>query len=346
MRHIFGKIKQEKCLFKSIFLLTIVLIITILISLMLGRYEITCADIKALFIPDDSVNLEMVHFILFKNRLPRILVAALVGAGLSVVGAALQGLFQNPLVSPDIIGVSAGSGFGAALGILISASVGVFTISLSFLFGLIGLLSTLVIVKARKKREIMSYVLGGIITTSVFSALTSLLKYIADPDDQLPAIVFWLMGSFANKSYHDVLLVFFPITAGITGIMLMRWRLNILSLGGEDVLSLGIKPKNTRILIILLSSVITASCVMVSGIIGWVGLIIPHIARQLFGVAHEKLLPTSIFLGAIFMLIVDTLARTLTAAEIPIGILTALIGAPFFAYVFIRMKGDMIKSYG
>ncbi len=330
---------RQKDFAKKIFALSLLLIVTMLISLKLGRYEIIFADIKALFVPDDSVNLDMVKFILFENRLPRILVVALVGAGLSVVGASLQGVFQNPLVSPDIIGVSAGSGFGAALGILLSSNVGIFTITSSFLFGLLSLLLTLLIVKARKQRDIMSYVLGGIITTSIFSALTSMLKYVADKDNQLPAIVFWLMGSFTNKNYDDLLLVIFPIVFGIIGIILLRWRLNILSLGEEEALALGIKPKNIRIIIIILSAIVTAACVMVSGIIGWVGLVIPHIARQLFGTAHEKLLPTSIFLGAIFMLIVDTLARTATAAEIPIGILTALIGAPFFAYVFIGMKG-------
>ncbi len=324
----------------SIVMLTIFLIMSVLISLKIGRYEISFVDIKALFVPDDSVNIDMVKFIIFENRLPRILVAALVGAGLSIVGAALQGVFQNPLISPDIIGVSAGSGFGAALGILLSSSVGIITICLSALFGLLALISTILIVKARKKVEIMSYILGGIITTSIFSALTSLLKYVADKDEQLPAIVFWLMGSFSNKSFDDLLLVVLPIVFGIIGIMLIRWRLNILSLGEEEALSLGIKPKYTRIIIIVLSTIITASCVMVSGIIGWVGLLIPHIARQIFGVSHEKLLPASLLIGAIFMVIVDTLARSLTAAEIPIGILTALIGAPFFAYIFIRLKGE------
>ncbi len=330
----------KKNFIASIIMLTILLILSILISLKIGRYEISFVDIKALYIPNDSVNIDMVKFIIFENRLPRILVAALVGAGLSIVGAALQGVFQNPLISPDIIGVSAGSGFGAALGILLSSSVGMITISLSALFGLLALISTMLIVKARKKVEIMSYILGGIITTSVFSALTSLLKYVADKDEQLPAIVFWLMGSFANKSFDDLLLVVFPIVFGIIGILLIRWRLNILSLGEEEALSLGIKPKYTRIIVILLSTIITASCVMVSGIIGWVGLLIPHIARQIFGVSHEKLLPASLLIGAIFMVIVDTLARSLTAAEIPIGILTSLIGAPFFAYIFIRLKGD------
>ncbi len=332
--------ESQKNFSRTIIFLNVLLILAILVSLKLGRYDISFTDIKALFVPNESVNLDMVKFILFENRLPRILVVILVGAGLSVVGASLQGVFQNPLVSPDIIGVSAGSGFGAALGILISSTVGVVTIITSFLFGILSLLLTLFIVRARKQSDIMSYVLGGIITTSVFSALTSILKYVADKDNQLPAIVFWLMGSFANKSYDDLLLVVFPIIFGIIAIVLFRWRLNILSLGEEEALALGINPKNIRVMIIILSAIVTASCVMVSGMIGWVGLVIPHIARQLFGTAHEKLLPTSIFLGAIFMLLVDTLSRTLTPAEIPVGILTALIGAPFFAYVFIGMKGD------
>ncbi len=328
---------------KQMIMLIILLIFTIILSLKFGRYSIALNDIFEAFgfsSEYKSEDLSMVKFILFENRLPRILIAVLVGAGLATVGSSLQGIFQNPLVSPDIIGVSAGSGFGAALGILLSHNTGLLTVILSFVFGLAGLLSTILIVKARRQVQIMSYVLGGIITTSIFSALTSLIKYVADSDDELPSIVFWLMGSFVNKNWTDFLLIVFPILIGVIGLVMIRWRLNILSLGDEEALSLGINPKNTRVLVIILSTIITASCVMVSGIIGWVGLLVPHISRQIFGVSHEKLILSSAFVGAIFMVFVDALARTLTAAEIPIGILTALIGAPFFAYIFVSMKGE------
>ncbi len=284
--------------------------------------------------------LEIAEHILFQVRLPRILIALLVGAGLSIAGASLQGLFQNPLVSPDILGVCSGSGFGAALGILLTSGSGILTTILSFVFGLISVLLTLCMVRVKGQSQTMSYILSGIIVTSVFSAFTSLIKYVADINDQLPAITFWLMGSLANTEFNDLKLIILPIFAGIIGLLLLRWRLNILSLGEEEAYSLGVNPIATRIAVILLSTIITAACVMVSGIIGWVGLVIPHICRRITGVNHKNLLPASMLLGGTFMVIVDSAARNLTPAEIPIGILTALIGAPFFALVYSRMKGE------
>jgi len=320
------------------------LVIAIILSIFLGRYSISPNEIlillKSKLMAVTYSDLKIAEHIIFEIRLPRVLIAALVGAGLSIVGASLQGIFQNPLVSPDILGVSSGAGFGAALGILFTSGIGLMTASLSFLFGLISVLLTLSMVRVKGQSQTMSYILAGIIVTSVFTALTSLIKYVADTEDQLPSIVFWLMGSFANKSFYDLKLIILPILLGILGLIALRWRLNILSLGDEEAFSLGINPKRIRIAVILFSTVITAACVMVSGIIGWVGLVIPHICRQMFGVAHDRLIPTSCLLGASFMVIVDCVARNLTPAEIPIGILTALIGAPFFALIYSRMKGE------
>jgi len=283
---------------------------------------------------------EVAEHVLFQVRLPRILIALLVGAGLSIAGASLQGLFQNPLVSPDILGVCSGSGFGAALGILLTSGMGMMTTVLSLVFGLISMFLTLFMVRVKVQAQTMSYILSGIIVTSVFSALTSLIKYVADVNNQLPTITFWLMGSFANTEFNDLKIIILPIVIGIAGLLLLRWQLNILSLGEEEAYSLGVNPQAARIAVILFSTIITAACVMVSGIVGWVGLVIPHISRRIMGVNHKGLLPTSMLLGGTFMVIVDSVARNLTAAEIPIGILTALIGAPFFALIYNRMKGE------
>ncbi|WP_089283745.1 FecCD family ABC transporter permease [Anaerovirgula multivorans] len=335
---------KTKSIVSKLVVLGGLLVLSMLGSLLWGRYSMNSGEVLQVFqsklsgIPHSG--LEIAEHVIFQVRLPRILIAALIGAGLSVVGASLQGLFQNPLVSPDILGVCSGAGFGAALGILLTSGIGYLTTGLSFSFGLVSVILTLSMVRVKGQAQTMSYILSGIIVTSVFSALTSLIKYVADVNDQLPAITFWLMGSFANTKFEDLTLILFPILAGIVGLLLLRWRLNILSLGDEEAFSLGINPQVIRISVILFSTVITAACVTVSGIIGWVGLVIPHICRRIVGVNHSGLLPASCLLGANFMVIVDCVARNLTAAEIPIGILTALIGAPFFALIYSQMKGE------
>jgi iron complex transport system permease protein len=325
-------------------LLAGLLVLVMVASLFGGRYHMEYGDVLKLIEAKLSgvsySGFEVAEHVLFQVRLPRILIALLVGAGLSIAGASLQGLFQNPLVSPDILGVCSGSGFGAALGILLTSGMGVMTSVLSLTFGLISMFLTLFMVRAKGQAQTMSYILSGIIVTSVFSALTSLIKYVADVNDQLPTITFWLMGSFANKEFNDLKIIILPIVIGIAGLLLLRWQLNILSLGEEEAYSLGVNPQAARIAVILFSTIITAACVMVSGIVGWVGLVIPHISRRIMGVNHKGLLPASMLLGGTFMVIVDSVARNLTAAEIPIGILTALIGAPFFALIYNRMKGE------
>ena len=338
------KEKKTSTVAQRLVLLTLVLILSSFASLFTGRYTMTSGELMQIILSRLSGasgnGLEIANHVIFQVRLPRILIAALVGAGLSIAGASLQGLFQNPLVSPDILGVCSGAGFGAALGILLTSGIGYLTVGLSFVFGLISVFLALSLVRTKGNSQMMSYILSGIIVTSVFTALTSLIKYVADVNDQLPAITFWLMGSFANTEFDDLRLILLPISAGMTGLLLLRWRLNILSLGEEEAYSLGVNPKTTSIAIIVFSTVITASCVMVSGIIGWIGLVIPHICRRLVGVNHNALLPASAILGGAFMVIVDCLARNLSAAEIPIGILTALIGAPFFALIYSRLKGE------
>ena len=277
--------------------------------------------------------------VVWNLRLPRTLLNALVGAGLAVAGASYQGIFKNPLVSPDVLGVSSGAAFGAALGILLSGVNQLATV-LALVFGILSVFMTYTLSKLRGESSTLSLVLSGMIISAVFSALISLIKYVADPYDKLPAITYWLMGSFANSSYSNLKLVGVPILVGTVLLLLLRWRINILSLGDEEAYSLGINPVRTRLVIIAMATFITAACVTVTGVIGWVGLVIPHICRMLVGEDHKNLLPASCIIGAIFMIIVDMIARSATAAEIPIGILTAIVGAPFFAILFKTSKGD------
>ena len=278
----------------------------------------------------------------FRIRLPRLIAAMLIGGGLAIAGASFQGLFRNPLVSPDILGVSAGAGFGAAIGILLSGNPWVIQVS-AFFFGILAVAVTYGIGRAVGKGSTLVLVLGGIIVGSLFSAFISLTKYVADPYDTLPAIVFWLMGSLSTVSNADVIAVAPPIFLGALCLYLVRWRINLLAVGEEEARALGVDTKRMTVVLIIASTVITASAVCISGIIGWVGLVVPHIGRMLVGPDFRKLIPVSAILGASFLLVVDDIARTLTAAEIPLGILTSLIGAPFFAYLLTRKKVGWIS---
>ena len=273
--------------------------------------------------------------VLFNIRLPRILGAALVGAALAVAGAAFQGLFKNPLVSPDILGVSSGAGFGAALAILLIGNALAIQAS-AFAFGIVAVAATCLIGKIYKGSGTLVLVLAGIITGAFFSALLSLVKYMADPYDTLPAIIFWLMGSLGSVSMDDLIFVSPAIIAGIVVIFLLRWRINVMSLGEEEALALGVDTKKTMRIIIICATLMTASAVCISGVVGWIGLVIPHLGRMLTGPDFKTLIPVSAFLGATYLILIDDLARTVATVEIPLGVLTALIGAPFFAYLLSK----------
>lgn len=318
-----------------------VLLVTFFVSLFGGRYVISPSEVSGILLDGllGEAGDGMAFSVVWNLRLPRTLLNCFVGAGLAVAGAAFQGIFRNPLVSPDVLGVSSGAAFGAAFGILLSGINHLATV-MALLFGIVSVFMTYTLSKLRGESSTLSMVLSGMIISAVFSALISLIKYVADPYDKLPAITYWLMGSFASASYSNLQLAGIPIFLGTVVLLLLRWRINILSLGDEDAYSLGVNPVKTRRVIIIMATLITASCVTVTGVIGWVGLVIPHICRMLIGVDHMKLLPVSCVVGAAFMIIVDLIARTVTAAEIPIGILTALVGAPFFALLFKRAKGD------
>ncbi|WP_313131781.1 FecCD family ABC transporter permease, partial [Anaerocolumna sp.] len=270
-------------------------------GVLLGKYSIHLSDLAAILSGKLNGNidsaLETAVFVVFNVRIPRIILAAMVEAGLSISGSALQGTFQNPLVSPDLLGVSSGAGFGAALGILLTGGLGLFPPILSLTLGLTSVILVFFLAGTKNGMGTLSVVLGGIIVSSIFSALISLIKYVADASETLPAITFWQMGSFANATYRDIGIAFVPIIGGIIGLYLLRWKINLLSLGDEDCFTLGINPNTTRWLVILFATLTTAGSVTVSGVIGWVGLVIPHICRRLVGVNHGHLLPASCLTG-------------------------------------------------
>jgi iron complex transport system permease protein len=270
-------------------------------------------------------------------RLPRLLAGILVGAGLSISGAAFQGLFRNPLVSPHILGVSAGAGLGAALAILFFGNI-IAIQCFSFIFSLIAVSMTYGLSRVYRTTPVLMLVLSGIIVGALFSASTSLLKYIADPINTMPSIVFWLLGSLNNASNQDMIIVGPIIIIGITVLLLIRWRINLLAMGEEDARALGVDTGRIRLTIIICATMISAAAVSIAGIIGWIGLVIPHIGRLLVGPDNRYLLPVTVLVGASYLVAVDTLARTAIETEIPIGILTAIVGAPIFAYLLRKTR--------
>jgi len=319
--------------------LLLLLVFVIILSLMTGRIDISVADVVKILLSKfgfyQQSTLSMFESIIIDVRLPRVISGVLVGAGLSLAGAAFQGLFRNPLVSPHILGVSSGAGFGAAIAILLFNNIFI-TQVLSFLFGIIAVVLAYLLSRMYKSTPILMLVLAGIIIGSPFSALTSFIKYIADPMNKMPTIVFWLMGSLNNISNKEVLVVTPMIIVCSAVLLLIRWKINILAMGEEDAKALGLNTRYITILIILCSTIITAAAVCISGVIGWIGLVVPHIARLLVGPDHKRVLPVSMLLGGSYLVIVDMIARSVMAIEIPIGILTAIIGAPVFAYLLRR----------
>ena len=273
-------------------------------------------------------------------RLPRILSAALIGAALSAAGASYQAMFRNPMVSPDLLGASTGACFGAALAILLGASYAVITAS-SFLFGLAAVGLTYLVGRLSRIRSTLAMVLAGMMVGSLFSAGTSFIKLVADTTDQLPAITYWLMGSLSGTRGVDIRFAILPMALGLIPLLLIRWRLNLLTLGEEEARALGINTALLRLIVVVCATLVTAASVSVSGLIGWVGLVIPHLCRRYIGNDYRKLLPASMLFGATFLLLVDNISRNLLAVEIPIGILTAFIGAPFFIYLMHQKGGGV-----
>ena len=325
-----------------LWVLGLILGIVFVVSLSIGRFNVPPLKVLQIllgteFFPD--VPKSMANVVL-NVRLPRLIAAALVGSSLSLAGACFQGLFKNPLVSPGILGVSHGAGAGAALAIILG--LGVVWINLFALaFGILAVLAAYAIKMFYKSSNSLILILGGIIIAGFFSSVVSLLTYTADPYDTLPDIVYWLMGSLTGMTYAKVGTVAIPVVV-FSGILIaIRWRFNIMSLGEVEAQSLGMDTKKMLKLIILCATMITASVVCISGTIGWIGLVVPHLSRMLTGIDHEKLLPASAILGAIVLIVVDDVARSLTGVEIPLGILTGLLGAPFFAYLLFKQKAKV-----
>lgn len=272
------------------------------------------------------------------NRLPRALAGAIVGASLAASGCAFQGLFQNPLVSQGILGVSSGASFGAALSILLFSST-LFTPAFAFVFALLAVWLSFMVARMCGEVTSLMLVLGGMIISAIFAALLSFLKYVADPYNQLASIVFWNMGSLASLESAVLPYGFGVMIIGLVILLGTSWMLNVLSMGDREASSMGVSVKRARLAIVSGASLATAGAVSIAGTIGWVGLVIPHIARFIVGSDNRTLIPFSMLLGAAFMMLVDILCRTVTGSEIPLGILTSLIGGPFFIYLLRRYKG-------
>ena len=317
----------------------VILIATVFLSLALGRYPVDPAEIIAYFGQKllgmnslDQEKFQALETVILHIRLPRIAAAVLVGAALSVSGATLQSIFINPLVSPGILGILAGSSFGAALGMIFSSTWTMMQINTVF-FGMAAMAFALFISRLYQGDKILLLVLGGIISGSLFNSLFLLIKYIADPYNQLPAIVYWLMGGLSLADSGTILLLSVPITLGIITILCLSPYLNILTMGEEEAQSLGVNARFWRTLLIVVAALISSLSVALCGIIGWIGLVIPHICRILVGPDNRVLLPATVLMGAFFLLVVDDVSRMICAVEIPISILTSLTGIPIFAAI-------------
>lgn len=337
--------KQSKT--KIAFIIILILIIVLpLVAITIGRFPITLHQFFASLFPSLFPDEELpasVHNVIFNIRLPRILLSLLAGAGLSVAGAAFQALFSNPLATPDTLGVATGASFGAVIGILFKfPSWAIQLCALAMGIIAVVLVYAVSAIKGQHGSSIIMIVLAGMVIGALFSALVSLVKYVADPQDVLPAITFWLLGSLSGTTKLTLLQGAPFILAGILVIFLLRWKLNLMTLSEDEATSLGVPVKRIRLLVILGATMITAAVVSMCGLIGWVGLLIPHISRMAFGNNNKSVVPASIGLGALFMLIIDTIARSVTGTEIPVSILTSIIGAPFFIILLRRTGGIQI----
>ncbi|WP_405266851.1 FecCD family ABC transporter permease [Methanobrevibacter sp.] len=319
----------------SIVLLIFLPILLFFASFLIGRYPISPVDVVSTILCPIFPQLEVsptITTIVFEIRLPRIIAAIVVGAALAMAGAAFQSIFKNPLVSSDLLGVSNGAGFGAALAIILSGSNAVIQI-FAFLFGLISVSITYLISRAYKAGGILILVLSGVAISAFFNALISAIKFIADPDDKLPEIVYWLMGSLASVTMDKLIMILIPIIIGFAILLALRWHMNLLAMGDEEAQSLGLNPSRVRLLIIMGCTLLTSAAVSISGVIGWIGLVIPHMTRMIVGPDNRILIPASLSFGASFLLLIDNISRAVISIEIPIGILTAIIGVPIFLYL-------------
>ncbi|HXX09087.1 MAG TPA: iron ABC transporter permease [Pseudolabrys sp.] len=321
---------------------TAVLIAGLLLAFTVGRYPVSLAEFANVLIAKisgQSADVSpAVQSVILQVRGPRVLAAALVGAALAVAGTAFQGLFRNPLVSPDILGASSGAALGAVMGIFFS--LGVLAIqAFAFVGGLLAVAAVYVIGSAVRSRDpILVLVLTGVVVGALLGAGVGLIKYLADPYNQLPAMTFWLLGSLAAANASDLLPLFGPVAIGTAVLIALRWRMNVMSLPEEEARSLGVATGPLRVIIVAAATLTTSASVATAGIIGWVGLVVPHLSRSLVGPDFARLLPTAAILGGGYLLLIDTIARTAAEVEIPLGILTAVVGTPFFIWLLASMQ--------
>jgi len=322
--------------------LSAALLLTAAMSLSIGRYPISPqqglrALAHALHLPVQPASVQVETVLLF-IRMPRVLVAISIGMALAISGAAFQGLFRNPIVSPDLLGASAGAGFGACVGILLSLGA-LATQAAAFCSGIAAVLLAYA-ASVRFGRSTLALLLSGVAISALFSALIAITKLIADPSNKLPAITFWLMGGLANVSVRDVPVLGCATLLGGVPLMLLRWRLNVVALGEEQALALGVDIKRLQPIVVACATLLTAATVAVCGMVGWVGLLVPNIARALVGPRFDHLLPASALLGATFVVVVDTLSRSLWTSEIPLGVTLSLLGAPFLLFMLHHSNSE------
>ena len=324
--------------FRAIVVAVVVgLLALVAIALAAGPFRMAPADLVGFLIAKTSGHASPLpaaaETVILQIRLPRVLAALAIGAALAAAGAAYQSLFRNPLVSPDILGVSSGAAFGAVIGIFLSLPVLAIEAA-SFAGGLMAVLIVYGIAAAIRGRDaVLVLVLAGVVIGALFGAGVGLLKYLADPYNQLPAITFWLLGSLAAINPDDLLSLLPAVAIGLAPLALLRWRIDVMTLGEEEATALGLDTRMLRIVVIAAATLMTSAAVAASGIIGWVGLVVPHLARLLVGPAFTRLLPVSVLFGAAYLLSVDTLARTLGTVELPLGVLTAAVGTPVFLWL-------------
>lgn len=332
----------SKVTLKVKLLIALVVVVAFFFSFMMGKYAMTpvevCQTFWAHFFDPANVDPKMDR-VLFRIRLPRVGVCMLVGAALAVAGASYQGMFKNPLTSPDLLGASAGASLGACLALLWGLA-GEYVQLFAFAGGMLAVGMAVWLNRQVDYDPTLGLVLAGILVSTLFQSGMSMVKFLADADDKLPTITFWLMGSFANVNAGDFLMCLAPMLIGFVILMSQSWKLNVLSFGDEEARAMGIKTGRTRLLVIFASTLITSASVAVAGIVGWIGLVIPHLARAIVGPNYKVLLPCSMVVGAVYLLLVDNIARLAMTVEVPIGILTAILGVPFFVVIFKHnMKG-------
>ena len=328
---------------RTVLVMGIALILCVLGSFTLGRYPVSVAELlgvlgSKLGLPVSPFWTSQVEAAVWNIRLPRVILSVLVGCCLAAAGASYQGVFQNPMASPDILGASAGAGFGAALAILLGASSVGITVA-AFAMSLVTVALVFTVSRHARGERVLGLVLAGIMVSSLFQSGTSFLKLVADPNNQLPQITYWLMGSLSGAKWDELFFILLPMLVGLLPLLALRWRLNVLTMGDDEARAMGVNAPKIRLWVVVCSTLATASAVSVSGMIGWVGLVIPHMMRRLVGSDYRYLMPASMLGGGIFLLVVDNVSRNATASGIPIGILTAFIGAPFFLWL-ITGKGD------